>query len=387
MNNFKYNITTQVYFGDNGLDKLGQAVSEHSKRILLTYGSDRIKSNGLYNKVVEQLKAHDIFFVEVSGIKPNPSIQSVREGVQAIQEHDLGFILAVGGGSVIDCSKGMAASVATGVDAWDFCKRKAAVKDALPIGTVLTLAATGSEMNGNSVISNEETGEKLAFGHDLCRPQFSVLDPTLTFSVPTNQTAAGIVDIFTHTAEQYFEPTNDAYVVDRMSEGIFDTCIRYGRTVIEEPENYEARANILWAGSVGLNGLLSYGKSGGDWASHGIEHEVSAVYDITHGLGLGIILPKWMKYVLNDETVDRFAMFASKVWGLVGEDKFELANAGIKATQDFFISLDMPMTFSEIGIDTSKFKHMSEQATQFGPIGSFKSLEADDVEKILILCK
>jgi butanol dehydrogenase len=386
MKNFTYNISTKVFFGENTIERLGKEIKNYSERILIVYGSERIKRDGLFYKISEQLKMHNIFFKELGGIKPNPSLTSVHDGISIIKENKLDFVLAVGGGSVIDASKAMAAGAAMDIDPWLFCKREKGVKKAFPLASILTLAATGSEMNGNSVISNEETGEKLPFGSDLTRPVFSVLDPKLTFSVPKNQTAAGVADIFTHVAEQYFEPVNSAGVLDRISEAIMRSCIQYGRAAIDDPENYEARANLMWASSLALNGLVSYGKSGGDWATHYIEHELSAAYDITHGLGLAIVLPQWMKFVLSDDTVDRFAMFAQNVFDIKLGDKFEQAKAGIEATADFFRSLDIPDTLTKIEIDDSKFDSMAKQATQFGEIGSFSKLNTEDVKEILKMC-
>ncbi len=383
MNNFTYNISTKVFFGEGTVNKIGTEIGKFSSRILIAYGSERIKSSGLFEIITNDLKEHGVFYKEINGIKPNPSIKSVNEGIKLIKEHKLNFILAIGGGSVIDASKAMAAGASMDVDPWLFCTHKAKIKSALPLATVLTLSATGSEMNGNAVISNEETGEKLAFGTDLTRPVFSILDPSLTYSVPTDQTAYGVIDIFTHVCELYFDPTDSALLIDRISEAILNTCIHYGHTAIDEPKNYEARANLMWAGSLALNGLIGYGKSGGDWSTHGIEHELSAVYDIAHGLGLAIVLPNWMKYVLNDETVDRFAMFADKVWNIKETDKYEQALQGINATSEFFKSLGVPSTLTEIGIDSTKIEHMAAQATQFGELGAVKKLDKKDVQAIL----
>lgn len=386
MKNFVYNVSTKILFGKNTIEKLGEEISPFSKKILLVYGSQRIKKNGLFDSISGILKTHDIQLFELSGVKPNPSIKSVHEGIRLIKENQLGFILAVGGGSVIDAAKAMAVGASDDIDPWLICKRKTDVKSALPVGSVLTLSATGSEMNGNSVISNEKTGEKLPLGSDLLRPKFSILDPTLTFSVPKDQTAAGVVDIFTHVCEQYFEPVETNAVADRMAEGIMKVCLEHGRKAIDVPEDYEARANLMWAGSIALNSILTYGKTGGDWATHFIEHEISAAYDITHGVGLAIVLPNWMKYVLNNETVDKFASFAQNVFGINKIDKFEQAKAGIDATIEFFKSLDIPTKLSKIGIDDSKIEHMAEQAVQFGEIGSFNKLGKESVKKILEMC-
>lgn len=382
MKNFTYNIPTKVFFGKATVRNLGSETSKYSKNILIVYGSERIKTSGLFDSVVKELKKYDINYKELSGVKPNPDIKSVRAGVNIMNENNLDFVLAVGGGSVIDAAKGITAGAASGVDPWKFCKREETVEKAFPLATILTLAATGSEMNGNSVISNEETKEKLYFGSDLVRPVFSILDPTLMYTLPKSQTSAGVVDIFTHVAEQYFDKTSSSGISDRLSEAIMKTCIQYGRTAIDEPENYEARANLMWASSLALNGMISYGKSGGDWATHNIEHELSAAYDITHGLGLAIILPNWMKFVLDEKSVDRFAMYAENVFGIKREDKFEQAKAGIEATTGFFKTLEIETTLSEIGIDDSKFEHMANQAVQFGNLGGYRSLDESDIKEI-----
>lgn len=382
MKNFTYNIPTKVFFGKNSVENLGAETAIYSKNVLIVYGSDRIKKSGLFGLVVKELENFNISYKELSGIKPNPSIESVRTGIKIMNEHNLDFVLAVGGGSVIDAAKGIAAGAASGIDPWKFCKREAPVEKAFPLASILTLAATGSEMNANSVLSNEETKEKLYFGSELTLPVFSILDPTLMYTLPKNQTAAGVVDIFTHVAEQYFSKTSTAGIADRISEAIMKTCIQYGRTAIDEPENYEARANLMWASSLALNGLISYGKSGGDWATHGIEHELSAAYDITHGLGLAIILPNWMRYVLDDKNIDRFAMLAENVFGIKREDKLSQAKAGIEATSEFIKSLEIETTLTEVGIDDSQFDHMANQAVQFGNIGGYKSLNANDIKEI-----
>ncbi len=383
MKNFTFNIPTRVFFGTNSLENLGRETCKYSTRVLIVYGSDRVKSNGLLDRVKKELEYSNISFKEISGIKPNPTLKSVKKGIDIINKNSLDFVIAVGGGSVIDAAKGMAAGAANNIDPWKFCINKEEVKKCLPIASILTLSATGSEMNGNSVISNEESGEKLYFGSELCRPVFSILDPVLTYSVPEDQTAYGVADIFTHVTEQYFEPEKGAGISDRIAEGIMMTCIQYGRKAIDDPENYEARANLMWASSLALNNLISRGKTGGDWATHTIEHELSAAYDISHGLGLAILLPNWMKYVLSGETVNKLAVFAENVWGIEMGDKLEQAKTGIKATREFFSSLNIPSKLSEINIDDSKIRYMAKQSVRFGEIGSFKKLNADDVEQIL----
>lgn len=383
MENFNFHAPTKILFGRGKVNEIGDEIKKHGSRVLLAYGGGSVKKIGLYDQVVKQLNDNGIFFVELSGIQPNPRISSVREGIKRCRNNDIDFILPIGGGSVIDACKAIAAGVKYEGDAWDFLIQKAKVQDPLPIGTVLTLAATGSEMNGNSVISNEETLEKRGMGSDLLRPKFSVLDPTYTFSVNRYHTAAGTVDIMSHIFENYFAPGEGTFVQDAIAESILRTCIKYGAVALDEPENYEARANLLWAGSLALNGLTLTGKAAGDWATHMIEHEVSAIYDLTHGAGLAILHPVWMRYVLNDSTAPKFAQMARNVWNVSEEDDMKAAEQGIAAVRAFFNSLGMPATLSQVDIPSDHFDEMGKKACVFGEIGTFKQLNAADVSAIL----
>lgn len=382
MLDFNYSIPTKVFFGRNKVEKIGREIKEYAGRVLLVYGRSSIKKSGLYDKVTGILNEGGIFYKELSGVLPNPRVKSVREGIEICRREKLEFILAVGGGSVIDCAKTIAAGFYYNGDPWDFFSKKVQVTKALFLGTVLTLTATGSEMNGYAVVSNEETKEKLAMGSALLRPKFSVLDPAYTFTVSRKHTAAGVVDIHSHILEQYFCSVKGAYVQDKISEALIKVCLKYGPAALKEPESYEARANLMWASSLALNGILSYGKTG-DWATHAIEHAVSAVYDITHGVGLAIIAPNWMEYVLSEETADKFAEYAKGVWGIEHKDKLEAAKQGIKKTRDFFKSLGMPATLGEVGINGEKIREMASKAAAFGDIGEFKKLNAADAAKIL----
>ncbi|MBZ4676594.1 MAG: NADH-dependent alcohol dehydrogenase [Anaerophaga sp.] len=355
MENFNFHLPTKILFGKNKVNELGQEIKQYGSRVLLAYGGGSVKKTGLYDQVVEQLRNNDLFFVELSGIQPNPRITSVREGIRLCREHNLDFVLPIGGGSVIDAAKAIAAGVNYEGDAWDFPMQKAKVTNPLPLGTVLTLAATGSEMNGNAVITNEETQEKRGMGSDLLRPVFSVLDPTYTFTVNRYHTAAGTVDIMSHIFENYFAPGEGTFLQDSIAESILKTCIKYGPVALEEPENYEARANLLWAGSLALNGLTLTGKLMGDWATHGIEHEVSAIYDLTHGAGLAIIHPVWMRYVLDEKTAPKFAQMARNVWNINEADDMTAAEKGIEAVRNFFNSLDMPASLSDVDIPGDHF--------------------------------
>lgn len=382
MINFTFHAPTRILFGKDKIHDIRMELPQWGNRALLVYGGGSIKKSGLYDKVTNILKDTIDSFVELSGVQPNPRISTVREGIKLVRENNLDFILAVGGGSVIDCAKAISAGVNYDGDPWDFLMRKAKVSNAIPIGAVLTLSATGSEMNGGSVITNDETMEKRPFSDENLKPKFSVLDPTLTYSVSKFQTAAGTCDMISHILESYFSSVRDAFIQDRLAEGLLKTAMNFGPIAMNEPENYEARANLMWVSSMAINGLTGCGKIG-DWATHMIEHEVSAVNDMTHGAGLALLTPYWMEYVLGDDTVLKFADYARSYWGLTGQNDFELARKAIKKTKEFFVSVDMPTKLSEIGFDSENFELMAEKATVFGPIGSFKKLYKEDILQIL----
>lgn len=388
MKNFIYDVPTRILFGEGQVSNIGKEVKKHASRILLLYGKNSIKKNGLYDQVIKFLTEENIEIIELSGVDPNPRIETVREGADLCRKHKLELVLAVGGGSTIDCAKGIAAQTKYKGDIWkDFCvdKKSNLLTEALPIASILTLAATGSEMNGNSVLSNTKENLKLGFGSYILRPVFSILDPVYTFSVNKYQTAAGAVDIMSHIFEQYFSPDKKGYLQARLMEGLLKTVIHYAPIAYENPTNYEARANIMWASSLALNGLTSAGKESTDWATHQIEHELSAKYDITHGVGLGILTPYWMEYVLDSKNIHRFVEYANNVWGIFGEDDFEVAKKAITQTREFFNSLDIPSNLTDIGIDSSKFQDMAISATRLGPIGTMKKLEYKDVLEILTM--
>jgi len=381
MLNFDYLIPTEIIFGKGEIKKLETKIKNFN-RILFVWGGGSIKRIGVYEKVIHTLK--DKTYFELSGIKPNPRLFSVKKGMAICRKNDIDFILAAGGGSVIDCSKAIAAGVYYQGDVWDLFMKKAVVEKTLPIGTILTLAATGSEMNASSVISNEETQQKLPITSNHLRPKFSILDPTYTMTVPRIHTAAGIVDIMSHVLEQYFDNTKGAYLQDRLAEGILKTCIKYGPIALKNPDDYEARANIMWAGSLALNGLLLSGKQG-DFATHKISHAVSATYDLTHGTSLAILFPNWMQYVMK-ENIDQFVEYAENVWNIPHNgDKTNIASLGIDKTREFFCLLEMPKKFSEVNISDEKFGEIATQAVYFGEIGNFKKLQKDDILRILTL--
>lgn len=382
MNDFTYAISTKILFGRSKIEQLSEEIEKYAKTVLFVYGQGSIKKLGIYDAVNNLLKKSDIDCVELSGVQPNPRIDTVREGIQLCKDHAVDLVLAAGGGSTIDCAKTIAAGVFYDGDPWDlFLQGDDLIRDALPIGTILTVAGTGSEMNGNAVITNPATQQKFAIHHDLLRPKFSILDPAYTFTVPRSHTAAGIVDIISHVLEQYFSPTKDSYLQDRLAESMLKTCIHYGPIVLQTPNDYEARAQLMWTSSLALNGLLSYGKTT-DWATHGIEHAVSAAYDVTHGVGLAVLTPVWMEFVLSEQTRGRFLDYAHNVWKLVG-DTDAVAHQGIMRTREFFTFLGMPTTLHELGVQQQKLQEMANIATTFGPIGKFKKLTTSDVLAIL----
>ncbi|MGN0162090.1 MAG: iron-containing alcohol dehydrogenase [Candidatus Ornithomonoglobus sp.] len=381
MQNFYYNIPTKIYFGKGQIENLGEKLKEISDKVLLVYGGGSIKKNGLYDKVTEQLKEAGITWHELPGVEPNPRIESVQKGVAICRENGIGAVLAVGGGSTIDCSKIIASGSCYDGDPWDQVIDQSKITKALPVVSVLTLAATGSEMDGFAVISDLEKNEKWGTGNDVTKPAFSILDPEYTFTVSAHQTAAGTADIMSHTFENYFTSEKGAYLQARFCEGILKTCIHYAPIAIKTPDNYEARANLMWASSMAINGICSYGENTA-WAVHPMEHELSAFYDITHGVGLAILTPYWMEYVLNDNTVWRFVEYGRNVWDIAEGTDMEIARKAISKTREFFNDLGLPATLHEIGIDETYFEIMAQKAADGGLEYGFIPLDKEDVKKI-----
>lgn len=385
MNNFNFCVPTDIRFGRDQIECLPDELAKYGKKVLLVYGGGSIKKTGLYNKVYTLLNDFEIF--ELSGIEPNPKLSSVEAGTEICKKEGIDVILAVGGGSCIDASKHIACSAFYDGKPWDLVMDRSKVKKALPIAVVLTICATGSEMNSGAVISNEETHEKLEINSPLLYPALSICDPTYLYTLPAKQTAAGTADIISHVFEQYFQPNDGAFITDRLSEGVLKTCFEYGPVAMKEPENYEARSNLMWASTVGLNHLLTVGK-GGAWSVHPIEHELSAFYDITHGEGLAILTPAWMRYVLCDDTVDRFAMYAKNVWNITEADTYKAANAGIDATEEFFKKMGLPTKLSQVGISSEKFEEMAKEAVRTSGVSerSYYHLQTEDIIKIFEMC-
>lgn len=384
MNNFRYHAYTDIRFGKGQVACLPELLAPYGKKVLMVYGGGSIRKNGLYDKVKELLAEFEVF--ELGGVEPNPKITSVRDGVEICKKEKIDVVLAVGGGSTIDAAKVIAGGTFYEGDAWDLVADSSKIGKVLPIVTVLTLAATGSEMNKNAVISNMELNQKLGTAsHDFI-PQASVCDPEYLYTLPAKQTAAGTADIMSHIFEQYFQKNTEAYISDRFAESLLKACIKYCPIALKEPENYEARSNLMWASTQALNSLLSCGK-GGAWTCHPIEHELSAYYDITHGVGLAIVTPRWMRYILSEDTVDKFCEYGRNVWNITEEDKYCCANAAIDATEQFFKDCGIPMTLTEIGIDDSKIALMAEDTVKYNNLkAAYVALEEKDVEAILRAC-
>lgn len=385
MENFNFKAYTEMLFGKGQISKLPEVINRYGKNVLLAYGGGSIKRNGIYDNVKELLM--DCNIIELDKIEPNPKIETVRRGVNLCKENDIDVILAVGGGSTIDCAKVVAAGAFYDKDPWDLVTNPEKIDKVLPIVTILTLAATGSEMNGNAVISKMDTNEKLGTASVNMKPQVSILDPEYLYTLPSIQTAAGTADIMSHIFESYFKKTEDAFVQDKFSEGLLETCIKYCPIALKDPRNYEARANLMWASSMALNGLCGSGKPGA-WTCHPIEHELSAFYDITHGVGLAIVTPRWMRYILSENTVDKFVDYAINVWKLENnDDKFALANEAIDLTEKFFKDCGIPMTLKEVNIDETHFDEMAKGAVEHGSLAyAYVPLNEDDVKKILEMC-
>ncbi len=386
MNNFTFNIPTDIRFGKDQISCLPDELAKYGKKVLLVYGGGSIKRSGLYDKIMSLLSDFEVY--ELSGIEPNPKLTSVEAGSKLCKEHGIELILAVGGGSTIDASKHIAASACYDGAPWDLVLDRSLVKKALPVAVVLTICATGSEMNSGAVISNEATHEKLEINTPLLYPKLSICDPTYLYTLPAKQTAAGSVDILSHVMEQYFQPNDEAFITDALSEAVMKTVVKYARQAIDEPENYEARSNLMWASTIGLNHLLTVGK-GGAWSVHPIEHVLSAYYDITHGVGLAILTPAWMEYVLSDKTAPRFARFAREVFGVSNADDMAAAKEGIEKVRQFNASLNMPASLSALGIFDDKFDEMAKEAVRTSGLSkrSYVCLQEADVKKIFEMCR
>ncbi len=383
MQNFDYYTPTRLIFGRDSIAKLPSVMEPLGKRILLTYGGGSIKKSGLYDKVMELLSGLEI--IELPGIQPNPKYStSVTDGVKLCKENDIDAILAVGGGSVLDCSKAIAAGAKYNGETWDLISRKAYATAALPIVDIITLAATGSEYDCGGVISRTETNDKIGYMDPHLFPVCSILDPVYTYSVSRKQTAAGCADAMNHVIEQYF--TEDTTLLnDGFCESELRSLMANGKAALDDPEDYTARAEFMLDCTYGCNGILSLGNSASGWPCHAIEHALSAYYDITHGEGLAIITPRWMKHILSDRTLDRFVKYGINVFGIDQTlDKYVISNMAIDATYSFFESIGIPMHLRDVGIDESRITEMSHHiAVNEGLENAYVPLNEKDITEIL----
>ena len=393
MENFAYYTPTKVVFGKDEEKNVGKLAKDFgAKKVLIHYGGGSAVRSGLIDRIKTSLSEENIAFVELGGVKPNPRLSLIYEGIKLAKENGVDFILAVGGGSVIDSAKGIGYGVANPdiEDVWDLYIGKKKTQKCAPIGVVLTIAAAGSEMSSGSVVTKEDEQLKRSYGCDNARPKFAIMNPELTYTLPKYQIACGVVDIMMHTMERYFSPVGNLELTDKIAEGLLKTMIKYGKLSLENPTNYEARAEIMWASSLAHNGLTGCGGIG-DWSTHQLEHDLGGVYDIAHGAGLAAVWGSWARYVYK-ENPRRFAQFAENVFGIekVGADE-EMAIKGIEAMENFYKEIEMPISISETGINLSDedVEMLAEKCSNNGTryIGSFKKLFKEDMAKIYSMAR
>lgn len=387
MKDFTYYTPTKVVFGKNAEEKIGQLVQERGcRKALLHYGGGSARRSGLLSRIEASLDAAGVSYVELGGVVPNPRLSLVYEGIDLCRREGVDFILAVGGGSVIDSAKAIGYGVANEGDVWDFYTRTRVPAACLPIGSVLTIAAAGSEMSDSSVITNEEGWRKVGYSNNLCRPVFAVMNPELTMTLPAYQTASGCADIMMHTMERYFNRSGSMELTDAIAEGLMRTVMQYTRILVENPRDYEARAEIMWAGSLSHNGLTGCGTDGGDWATHKLEHELGGLFDVAHGAGLAALWGSWARYVYR-EALDRFVKFAVNVMGVTPEGSpEEQVVHGIEAVEAFYRDIGMPTSLTELGVTPTdaQIEEMADKCvlTTGGHAGVVKPLEKADMISI-----
>ena len=393
MENFAYYTPTKVVFGKDEEKNVGKLAKEFgAKKVLIHYGGGSAIRSGLIDKIKTSLTEENISFVELGGVKPNPRLSLIYEGIKLAKENSIDFILAVGGGSVIDSAKGIGYGVANPdiEDVWDLYIGKKKTQKCAPIGVILTIAAAGSEMSSGSVVTKEDEQLKRSYGCDNARPKFAIMNPELTYTLPKYQIACGVVDIMMHTMERYFSPVGNLELTDTIAEGLLRTMIKYGKLSLENPYNYEARAEIMWASSLAHNGLTGCGGIG-DWSTHQLEHDLGGVYDIAHGAGLSAVWGSWARYVYK-ENPKRFVQFAENVFGIekIGTDE-DVAIKGIEAMENFYKDIEMPISISETGINLSDedVEMLAEKCSNNGTryIGSFKKLFKEDMAKIYSMAR
>jgi alcohol dehydrogenase YqhD (iron-dependent ADH family) len=387
MDNFEFLSPTKIIFGRGVEAKVGAETKQYAGKVLLHYGGGSIKQSGLYDKVIQSLKQAGVEWVELSGVQPNPRLSLVREGIRICREQGLGLILAVGGGSVIDSAKAIAVGVPYQGDVWDFWANKAVPQQALPVGVVLTIPAAGSEASKSAVITNEDGWYKWGLNNDIYRPRFAVMNPELTFTLPPYQTACGAVDIMAHIMERYFTDTLHVDLTDRLCEGALKSMIKNTPIALAQPDNYDARAEMMWASTLAHNDLLGTGRLG-DWASHMIEQELSAIYDVAHGAGLAVVFPAWMKYTLK-RNLNRFVQFAVRVWDVDYdfENPERTALEGIRRLESFYRSIEMPVTLRELNIPGDRIEEMASKAMKpwIKSVGGVSKFQKEDIAAVLKL--
>ena len=383
MNNFQFYTPTKVVFGKDTEKRAGELIKEQKgSRVLVHYGTGSVKKSGLLDKVYASLDGAGISYVSLGGAVPNPRLSLVYEGIELCKKEGVDFILAVGGGSAIDSAKAIALGTKYEGDVWDLYLKKASAGDAIPLGVILTIAATGSEMSDSTVITNEEGWLKRGLHSDLVRPHFAIMNPELTYTLPEYQTMSGCTDILMHTMERYFSHEMDTDLVDGMAESLLKSVMRAAKVLLKDPKNYNARAEILWAGSLSHNGLTGCGRAG-DWACHQLEHELGGMFDVAHGAGLAAVWGSWARYVYKDD-VARFAKFAVNVMGIAYDyaDPEKTVLLGIEAMENFFRSIHMPVTREQIDELAYKCTYMGQRT-----IGGIKKLGKEDIVKIYEMAK
>jgi alcohol dehydrogenase YqhD (iron-dependent ADH family) len=387
MENFVFQGQTKIIFGRGTETQTGRETAAFSRKVLLHYGGGSIRKSGLYAAVCRSLTEAGVTWVELPGVVPNPRLSLVREGIGICRKEKIDFILAVGGGSVIDSAKAIGIGVPYSGDVWDFYLRKLKPREMLPVGVVLTIPAAGSEASNGSVITREEGGYKRDADTECMRPRFAIMNPELTFTLPTYQTACGASDIMAHVMERYFTPVPGVDFTDRLCEATLKTIIHNTPIVLDNPRDYDARAQIMWAGTIAHNDLLSTGRVG-DWATHQIEHELSGVYDVAHGAGLAVLFPAWMRLVCTKD-VRRFAQFAVRVWGV--EEDFDnperTALEGIRRLVGFYQRIGLPTTLKELGVTDDRSQEMAAKCVDRGNVGNFARLDAAEVQKVFALAR
>ncbi len=386
MNNFNFYTPTKVVFGKGVENQVGELVNgEKCKKVLIHYGGQSAKKSGLLERIIKSLDEKGIRHVQLGGVVPNPRLSLVYEGIELCQKEGVDFILAVGGGSVIDSAKAIGYGMTNDGDVWDFYDHKRQASACLPIGTVLTIAAAGSEMSNSSVITNEDGWIKRGYSSDFCRPVFAVMNPELTMTLTEYQTASGCADILMHTMERYFNQSENMDLTDGISEALMRTVIKYAKILMSEPDNYEARAEVMWAGSLSHNGLTGCGTDGGDWATHALEHEIGGMFDVAHGAGLAAVWGSWARYVYKGRP-ERFVKFAENVMMVSGKDEEDTILKGIEAVEEFYRSIHMPTNMKELGVEPTdeQIEEMAEKCSiaKGGSCGIVKQLKKEDMIEI-----